>query len=107
MSKNRACHAGQNGVEKTKSAPAPVVRRKKRGCASLNAPVVHPHCNLESRRIEMGFTQPLMAKKCGISASCLWKYEQGVGVKLTTARRIAKAMVGRSDGTGIDQLWPE
>ena len=81
--------------------------RPKRPPLSLNAPVVHVKCELEAVRKKLGLTQPVMAKECGISPSCLWKYEQGVGVKLHTARRIAKRMVGSSSGDALDKLWPE
>ena len=81
--------------------------RTSRSCASLNAPVIHQKCQLEAKRNELGLTQPKMAKECGISSSCLWKYEKGVGVKLHTARRIAKRITGKSTGDALDLLWPE
>lgn len=81
--------------------------RTKRPPTSLNAPVIHSKCQLEAVRKRLGLTQPKMAKECGISPSCLWKYEQGVGIKLNTARRIAKRMIGKSTGEALDQLWPE
>lgn len=83
------------------------VPRTSRSCASLNAPVVHEKCRLEVKRNELGLTQPAMAKQCGISCASLWKYEKGVGIKLSTARRIAKKIVGKSTGDALDLLWPE
>ena len=68
---------------------------------SLNAPVVFSVCKLAEFRATLGITQPDMAKKIGMSASSLWKIEQGTDVKLTTARKIAKAY-----GKTIEEIWP-
>lgn len=73
-----------------------------RRITSLNAPIVFPGCQLRKIREESGITQPEMAKKIHMSASSLWKIEQGTDVKLSFARKIAKAY-----GQPLSILWPE
>ncbi len=68
---------------------------------SLNAPVIHGKCNLARVREALGVSQPEMARKIGISASGLWKLEQGTAVKLSVARKIAKHY-----GKTVEELWP-
>ena len=68
---------------------------------SLNAPVIHGKCLLAKVREALGVSQPEMAKRIGISASGLWKLEQGTAVKLSVARKIAKHY-----GKTVEELWP-
>ena len=69
---------------------------------SLNAPRVFPECRLKEVREALDMNQQQAAAIIGMAPSNLWKLEQGTNVKLSYARKIARAY-----GKSLDELWPE